>query len=419
MRQAAWSGFVLLAGIVACSSDGGDEPAGAGASGASTGAGNNTSDVTFWEDVAPIVYDNCVSCHVAGSIGPFELVTYEDAKTVGPLMEAETAARRMPPWHADNSGACNTYDDARWLSDEQIATFAAWVAGGYVEGDPANAPQIPEPETLAEVTRTLDTGADYTPNDSIADDYRCFVVDPQITEDMYLTAYEMRPGEPRIVHHVILFSLDTATAEQQAVALDADEPGPGYTCFGGAGVSASQFIGGWAPGTPVTRYPADTGVLLPQGRKAVMQIHYNTVNGVFPDHTRMDVTLAAHVPHVATIAPIADFSLNLPPGMTGVEESASQPNPAPIPVQVLGVFPHMHQLGTKLHSSAGDQCLVDVPAWDFHWQQFYFYEEPVTVMPGDALSITCTYDTMSKMTTTTWGESTQDEMCLNFVYVTY
>jgi hypothetical protein len=415
MRHVGFAAVAVLVGAFACSGDDGDAASGAGTGGGGAGA---PGAVTFWEDVAPIVYANCVGCHVDGGIASFPLVTFADARGIGTAMKTETAARNMPPWHVDNSGDCNTFADARWLSDDELATLAAWVDGGYLEGDPASAPAMPQPETLPEVTRTLDIAADYTPDASITDDYRCFLVDPETSADMYLTAYEMKPGAPTIVHHVILFSLDSAAAEQQAEDLDGAEEGPGYTCFGAAGVP-SQFIGGWAPGTPVTRYPKGTGVLIPGGRKAILQIHYNTLNGVEPDRTRMDVTLVPSVPKVATIAPIADYTLDLAPGQTDVEETSSMANPAPIPVQIHGVFPHMHQLGKKLVATAGDQCLVDVPAWDFHWQQFYFYDDPVTVMPGDVLTITCTYDTMGKQTTTTWGEGTQDEMCLNFVYATF
>jgi hypothetical protein len=220
------------------------------------------------------------------------------------------------------------------------------------------------------------------------------------------------------VHHVIRYSIDDAASESEAEGLDAQSPEPGYTCFGGSGVDASTFIAGWAPGTPVTRYPDDTGVKLPAGRKAVMQIHYNTLNGVAPDRTTIDVTLAASVARPAQIFPIPNGSLSLPPGMEYVEATASMANPAPIAVTVHGSYPHMHQLGVDLRVTVGDQCARWVPDWDFHWQQFYFHEEPLKVMPGDQITITCGYDTRERDMVTTWGEGTQDEMCLNFFYVT-
>jgi hypothetical protein len=102
------------------------------------------------------------------------------------------------------------------------------------------------------------------------------------------------------------------------------------------------------------------------------------------------------------------------------EVSLDISNPAPIPVTVFGVYPHMHTLGRTLRvtrtAAGATQCLVDVPRWDFNWQQFYFYDEPIVLEPGDVLNITCGYDTRSRSDAVTWGEGTSDEMCLNFLY---
>jgi hypothetical protein len=419
------AGYAVVLGLcaiaAACSSDDASAPPpGGGGSGAEggSGAGMPGETPTWWEDVAPIVYEHCNGCHVEGGIAPFALLTYEEVSPVAALMKAQTADRSMPPWHADNSGECQTYADARWLTEEQIATIGAWVDGGSPEGDPANAPAMPAPANLDVVSATLDIGVDYTPDGSITDDYRCFVVDPGNASDMYLTAYEVKPGNPAVVHHVILYSLADAAAQAEAEALDAESAEPGYTCFGGSGVGDSTFIAGWAPGTPVTRYPEGTGVELAANRKAVLQIHYNTLNGVEPDHTTIDITLAPSVDRPAQIIPIVNGSLALPPGQEYVTSETSMANPAPIPVTLWGSYPHMHQLGVDLEVTVGDECVMSVPRWDFHWQQFYFYETPLTVMPGEELHLTCGYDTRGREMVTTWGEGTQDEMCLNFFYVT-
>jgi hypothetical protein len=395
---------------------------GAGCGDESAGPGIDPGPVpTWWEDVAPIVYGECVSCHQAGGIAPVELVEYEQVKDLAGILAAEVSARTMPPWPAGNSGACNTFVDARWLTETQIDTIARWAKGGAPEGDPANRPDLPgEPPGLPEVSATLDIMVDYSPSAALGDDYRCFVVDPGIDQDMYLTAYEVKPGDPRVVHHVILYAFDDESAEQQAEALDAADTEPGYTCFGGPGVSAT-FAGGWAPGTPPTIYPAGTGIPLKANRKAVMQIHYNTLNGSFADRTKMDLTLASSVAREAIITPILDASFALPPEQTYVETTSTMPS-APIPVLVHGMYPHMHQLGKNINVSllrgADEMCMVDVPAWDFNWQQLYLYEEPILVQPGDVLSITCGFSTLGQDKVVTWGDGTEDEMCLNYFYVT-
>src|SRR5687768_14618194 len=103
-----------------------DEGTGAGGAGGSAGAGGADATTTWWEHVAPIVYDNCLGCHTDGGIAPYPLVAYENARPVATVMKTQTADRTMPPWHADNSSSCQTYADARWLTDEQIATIGAW-----------------------------------------------------------------------------------------------------------------------------------------------------------------------------------------------------------------------------------------------------------------------------------------------------
>lgn len=390
-------------------------------SGGSTGTGTAAAP-TYYEDVAPILMANCASCHRAGGIAPFELLTYEQAKTAAGAIRSATEQRIMPPFVLDNSGACNTYQDARWLDDAEIATIGAWVDGGTLEGDPANAPPVPPPPAgLDRVDVTFDMGVEYTPNTAISDDYRCFIIDPGLTQTQFMIGSEVKPGDDRVVHHVILYALDDAQAEQDAANQDAADPGPGYTCFGGPGVS-SRWIVGWAPGGGAMNYPQGTGVRLNGGRKAVMQVHYNLANGAFPDRTTIDLKLAPSVTNEATIQNIAAFNLNLPPGQPLVEQSGEITIPAQIPqVRVWGVAPHMHVLGKTMNVSVirngQSSCLSQVNRWDFHWQGFSLFTDPLTVQGGDTVRITCGFDTTSRNTTTTWGEGTEDEMCIAFFYM--
>ena len=267
---------------------------------------------------------------------------------------------------------------------------------------------------------TLDIGGDYLPADTRADDYRCFVVDPGLPADKLLVAYEVVPGEPRVVHHAVLYMLASDEAAAAAAALDAAEAGLGYTCFGGARVEGAASVAAWAPGTPVTRYPDGTGVRVPGGRKAVLQIHYNLAAGALRDHTRVQLQLADTVPHEAVLAPLANGDLSLPPGQPLVTSAAVGDVPDGPGFDMLGVYPHMHLRGRTLRVERlrDDQatCLLNVPSWDFHWQEFFFYDSPVDLRAGDRLRITCGYDTSADTKTVTWGEGTADEMCVAGIY---
>jgi len=379
----------------------------------------------FYEDVAPILADNCVSCHRAGGVAPFSLITYEDAVSNAAAMPSQVRSRQMPPWGADNSGACNTYQDARWLTDAEIATITAWAEGDQRKGDPAAAPALPGPlPGLPRVDATAAMPEAYTADPKLSDDYRCFIVDPGLAQDAYLTGFEVRPGEPSVVHHMLLFQLETAEAETAAANLDAQSAGPGYTCFGGAGPSTgTSLIGVWAPGVRAATYPAGTGLPVKGGHKMIMQIHYHNHGTPLADKTSVDLMTESTVTNRSFLYLLPAPNLYLPPGQPSVAVTNQFQIPALLgQYNVWGVFPHMHTRGRTLrvdNTHAGQtQCLTDVPRWDFNWQQGYFYEgAPRIAGGGDTLRITCTYDTSAEAQPITWGEGTDDEMCLAFLYV--
>jgi hypothetical protein len=400
----------------------------ASASGLLTACSGDESGIpehpTYHEHVAPMLEQSCVSCHTQGGIAPFPLDGFEAARDHAGLIKIVTGSRTMPPIGVDTSGACNRYEDPRILTDDEITTIARWVDQGAVEGDPSSAPGTHfVPPALATVSATVDPGLEYLPNMAIEDDYRCFVIDPGIPADRFLTAYEVHPGERSEVHHVVLYAVDSESEEQAAEALDAGEEGPGYTCFGGPGTGGNRALAVWAPGTGATFYPEGTGLRMYAGRKVVMQVHYN--HPTLPDRTTIDLTLKEFVPYEAVITGAADFSLSLPPAQASAKESATTAIPSTAwPYRIWGVYPHMHQLGRTMRvdfaKAGGDVCIVDVPRYDFHWQQFYFYDAPIRIpanTSGD-LTIECTYDTRGTTVTTHWGEGTGDEMCIAALYVT-
>ncbi|MFZ5476470.1 MAG: hypothetical protein ACOZNI_06795 [Myxococcota bacterium] len=375
---------------------------------------------TWHADVAPVVVRECAACHRADGIAPFPLTSYDEAAPVADAMAAATAERSMPPFNLDNSGACNTFADARWLTDEEIATLGDWARAGAPEGTPPDVPpEAPAHWTLDRVDLTLEMAEAYTPDASLEDDYRCFVLDPGLAEDRFVTGFGVRPGEPRMVHHLTLFALDSEEAEQDAEALDEAEPGSGYTCFGDT-VVPSRWLVGSGPGDAGGAFPEGTGLRMSAGRKTVLQMHYNRAAGTWPDRTAVDLKLEASVPAETRMERVAVTDLELPPGEPVVE--ASDAFTLGADHTVWGVWPHMHGLGTALRVVAtrpdGETCLARVDDYAFHWQAFEFYEAPVELHEGDRVELTCTWDTTGRDTTTTWGTGTDDEMCIAFFYVT-
>jgi hypothetical protein len=422
---------------------GGAGSTGAAGSGAVSGAAGAVMDagpppdvgpVTYYKDVQPILAEHCQMCHNPTGIAPFSLETYDDAKPTAALMAAATAQHIMPPWMP--APGCGDFRDARVLTAEQIAIIGAWSAQGAPAGDPASATVTPPnlgPD-LGTPGATLDPGADYHPNDALTDDYHCTLIDPALATAQDLIGFNIHPGSTATVHHVILFSIskDKVAAAQ---AKDDAETGPGWTCFGGSGVDGAPTIGGWVPGSGATAFPPPTGIHLDAGTQIVMQIHYNllTTKHVM-DRTTADLFFSkTPIPVLsrAAISAVLNTTFVVP---ANTKQTVTADLPINGNYDLWGVVPHMHLHGTEIkvqikHASGASDCAVDIPQWNFHWQQFYYYQQATKVVPGDTIHLECTFDNMqadepvingAQMTSAPlrWGEKTTDEMCLNYLYFT-
>jgi hypothetical protein len=376
---------------------------------------------TFSKDVAPILKENCVSCHRSGGIAPFVLTDYDSAKRHARSIADATEKRVMPPMPVNNDGSCNTYENARWLTLDEIETLGAWADDGAPEGAGSGAIEPPPATTLDDPDLILELSADYLPNDALADDYRCFVLPAPVADRAFMTRYELVPGDPRVVHHAILFQPNSPEAAVEAHALDDAEAGDGYTCFGGPGVVAAP-VALWAPGAGVVEMPAGTGVALEANRDLVLQIHYNLEHGAHPDRTRLALSTVPSGVTTGTFSPVLNADMMLPPGRRYVETGATTDFVPNLSLVVHGAMPHMHTLGRTLRveAEAGGEtrCLVDVDRWDFHWQNAWWYERSLPLDDLSALSIRCGYDTRTRSDITRWGEGTADEMCISYFYVT-
>ncbi|MEQ9320236.1 MAG: hypothetical protein RIF41_13810 [Polyangiaceae bacterium] len=385
-----------------------------------------TSDgPTFHADIAPILAEHCGACHSADGVARFPFEDFAQASSAADAIADATTAGRMPPWHVEDDGSCRSYVGGPTITDDQIALLAAWAEAGAPEGDSAPPPEIPAPETLDDISVTLDPGVAYeNAADDDDDDYRCFVVDPGLTTDRFLTAYQVHPGVERLVHHVVLYAVADAVEAAEVASLDDADPGPGYLCYGGPGTAESRSLAAWAPGTDVTRYPPGTGLRILAGLPLVMQVHCSS--GGEPDRTTIDLELVDDVAEEAIITGVFDVSLELPPGMESVSQTAALPIP-PLdkPLKLYGIYPHMHGLGRGMdafYDRGGDvTCLVDVPEYDDDWQRYYFYTEPVVIEPpgGGFFRIECDFDTRGATDTIHWGEDAKDEMCIAAIYATY
>lgn len=431
----AWNGVRIASvlvglGVLAGCSDGGS----------SGGPGTPAAGaLTYHRDIKPLVDTKCGNCHVEGGIGPFPLTTYEEVSAMRGAVEAAVVAKTMPPWPANND--CNDYLGDRSLTDEQIDTIKRWIGDGAPEGNPADAP-VPVEDTAQKLSRVdleLPIPEAYTPKVA-PDDYHCFFVDWPAQETTYITGMGVEPGQRSIVHHVIAFvAKPDKIADFQA--LDDAEPGVGWTCYGGpgGGPQSAGWVGAWAPGSIGADYPAGTGIEIPPGSKLIVQMHYNTSTAAaVPDQTKLLVRTDKTVEKKAAIMPFTKISWVTQQTMTipahtsdvmhevtadpsaylSIATGGALPSNTPVTIHTAGV--HMHTRGKsgffQVVREGAEECLVDIPSWNFHWQGSYALKAPTRFEPGDQLHLKCTWDN-AEMYDINWGEGTNDEMCLGTVYV--
>lgn len=449
----AATSIMLLAG---CGSDGDGaaKPADAGAQpGPDTGApspdagGLAPAAPTYWGHVAPIMHAKCAGCHQAGGIGPFALDSYEAARENGVRATAAATSGKMPPYYIVHDDSCGEFQDAAALTAVEKQTIANWVATGMAAGTPVALAPAPRP--------TLEGGKDFkTPmfapvplGTAIAqhDDYRCFLVDPAMPAAAFITGYDVLPGNPLLVHHVLTFVVDPdatgAQGKTNAVLmqeLDARSPDVlGWECFGaaGEGVDIESSPVDWAPGQGIVAYPAGMGVPIGRNHKLVVQIHYNlvdpkvkgmmdstTVRLRFADKVERQLAFLLPDPFLESLGqPMPD---SLAAGKQSVKytwkRSAAQMGlTAPLPyADLIAVMPHMHGRGRGLELRIGADptaplaCAARTERWDFHWQKMYFYEKPIRLTPQSQLEVTCDFDTSQDREPVTPGWGTGNEMCL-------
>jgi hypothetical protein len=337
--------------------------------------------------------------------------------------------RIMPPFFARQDGTCGSFPNAHWLSDADQATLVAWINGDKLEGDPADSVAAPPPPPgLAQVDTTIDMGADYTPNTATPDDYQCFIV-PALTafDNKFVIGAHVKPGNLTVAHHAILYTLDTQAendAESKlAAAQAANANAVSYECPSGpTQAGRADFLVGWVPGNEALQFPPTTGIRLDGTRKMVLQMHYNTANtNGMPDRTTIDLDTADTVTLPARMLKIIDTTLNLAPNQADVTAGDSVTIPNNLSGQLWGALFHMHGRGKSaklVRSNTNNECLVDLVSWNFHWQHFYWYEDPVQVNGGDTLQLTCHYDTTGATAPVTFCENTDCEMCIAFGYAT-
>lgn len=375
----------------------------------------------YYGQVEPVLQNRCVGCHTAGGMAPFPLDTYQEARDTAHSVLAAVQGGSMPPWPPSDS--CVNLAEPRRLAAQELDVLTRWVDSGMPQGDPADHVSLEKTGNgLGTPDVVLTPAEPFVPN-ATEDEYRCFVMDPHLTEDKFLVATDYDPGNDALVHHIVLYE----DVDGDSVARDAEDEREGYSCVGNTG--ETDNLGNWVPGDGADVLPVGTGMNLHAGSLLVMQVHYHA-RGVTPDPDLTAVSL--FFSSDPTLLPadyirIANTTFTIPAGSS--EYLVTQDFRVPKDGVIWGAGNHMHLLGQSIQlelepKSGMAGCLLRIPKWDFGWQGNYFFSNPVAVRGGDNLRLSCIYDNSSGNPNNpnnppqdvSWGESSSDEMCVGSIY---
>jgi len=431
---------------------------------------------TYYEDVRPVLVQNCASCHsetgIAWSMDDAER-TYQRATRIARAMERRT----MPPFLAERGH--QQYVGDVTLDDATVEMIRSWAEAGYPRGEPRPDP-TPEPVMqhhapfVPDIVLPAQPDEGYLPNQETSDDYRCFLVDWTEDASTYLTGFRASPGNRNVGHHVVVYAVD-AEMWPRYKELEEMEEGPGYTCFGGAlpdelvrsraqinayqerypnGVSelqrANWWLAHWAPGMDGHVFPENTGIKLEPGAGIVVQMHYysGAAPGERDQGTTLEFITEDAVEQPAMMLPQTDndwfaapssAEMLIPAGeMRTYEYSntmgevlrnvASTTGVARDEITALEIHSanlHMHAIGhsgeiTLTHSTGEVEVLLSIPRWDLGWQRDFTFVAPKVLtldqLEGASLTVRCTFENTTDETVY-GGLGSGDEMCFNFSYI--
>ena len=366
--------------------------------------------VTFNGDIAPILFDNCASCHrpidgaapqlattsgspddpicVAGA--PFSVLDYASVRRHGRAIASAVQRRAMPPWLPESGHGVFAHE--RRLRDDQIALVAKWVESGAPEGNPADAPKPPTFSSgwqLGTPDLVLTLPEAFVLQPGMRDVFRNFVITVPITTTRYVRAVEFRADRLQVLHHADL-AVDVGRVSR---VLDRAEPGPGFATMDGAQV---QNVYGWSPGKVPMMEPSDTAWTLDPGTDLVLLLHM--IAGATSETVQPMVGLffSDTPPRRTPISVKLDASaIDIPAGEANyvVEDSYV----LPVDVEAVSVYPHAHYLGKEMRGTAtlpdgSQQDLLLIRRWDFRWQDRYSYRSPLFLPKGTRLAMRFTFD---------------------------
>jgi hypothetical protein len=377
-------------------------------------AGANDSrraGLTFSKDVAPLLYNNCAECHRPTGIAPMALITYKDVRPWAKSVKQRVAERSMPPWFADPKHG--EFANNPSLSQKDIDTIVAWVDEGAAKGEDKDLPPVPqfvEGWTIGKPDVVLSMKEEYAvPADGVIP-YLYFTIPTNFTEDRWIQAFEIKPGDRRVVHHVIA-SLEDGKAPARSAQGPQGQRGVG--------------LGGITPNKTGVVLPPGTARLVKAGSNIVLQMHYTTIGEAAKDRTTVGLIFAKQPPkrvvgggnalNARFVIPAGDSNYEVKSSTTFKEDT-----------YLTAMAPHMHVRGkdfvyTVVYPDGKSEVVLNVPRYDFNWQLTYELKKPLFLPKGSRLDCVAHFDNSTKnkfnpdpSKEVRWGPQTWEEMMIGW-----
>ena len=401
---------------------------------------------TFNHDVAPILYAHCVKCHHTGDIAPMPLLTYKEVRPWAAAIKQAVITRKMPPWKADERYG-EWSNDAR-LSAAEISTIKAWVDGQKLEGDAKDMPPSPEfnqgwrigkPDLVISIPehRIGGTGPD---------EYTYVDVPTHFTEDRWVMAAELRPGNRKIVHHAHVFvkeaenkvaSKDPATEYAKWLVvhqgtlewLRPDAPVIDDGCSvddngllpGSKIADLGNLISSYLPGRDAEVFPEGTARRIPAGASINFQIHYSRTTGKPEvDATSVGFIFVKRPSKILHMTSISSQMFRIPP--RDADHQVTECHTFANGIEITSLTPHMHLRGKAMryvahYPDGRSETLLYVPAYDFNWQFTYIARKPISIPKGTRIEVIAQFDNSANNAVNPnfkdpvrWGAASENEM---------
>ncbi len=365
------------------------------------------SAVTYAKDVSRIIQRRCHECHRPGMVGPFSLLTFEDATKWTAMIKEVVLEKRMPPWHADPRWG--RWSNSRQMPQSEVDTLVAWIDSGAPLGDVKDLPPpvqyaegwvIDQPDIVFELPKEVTVQA------TGVVPYQYYVVPTNFKEDVWIQAAEARPGNRAVVHHIIVFF---------RTAKGMDWRDRGHIC-------------GTAPGDPPTVLPPGVALRVPAGAELLFQMHYTPTGKEEKDRSKVGLILyKGKEPPIgfAQTKGIMNTRFNIPAGEANhpVESSFTFRED----MKLLSLMPHMHLRGkdfryTATYPNGTREVLLSVPRYDFNWQNSYRFATPLSLPKGTKIDCLAHFDNSDgnpanpdPTKSVVWGDQTWEEMMIGWV----